>query len=162
MPVMLPAIFLYREQPSCQRFKNGSRLPDRLCCTHIQPLPRSVAMAGNHLTNQSPVVQKRCLTCHVHSCSSRRGAVSAVAAALLLNTISLSLPAHAANDAVLNQLEQLKRVQGSQEIQKPALSRLTRLEVCLPPTVPTSLFRLYNSQTAIAQHGHVFRLHKSN
>jgi hypothetical protein len=42
---------------------------------------------------------------------------------------SVQLPAHAANDAVLNQLERLKRDELSSEVRTPALTRLGRIEV---------------------------------
>ena len=86
-------------------------------------------MPGIQIIQQRPSVQRRCLSCHAGSCRTRRAALSVWAAVVTLDTFD-ALPAQAANDAVLNQLERLKRDEISQEISTPALTRLSRIEVC--------------------------------
>lgn len=88
-------------------------------------------MPSNYVISHRPSVQQRFLTCHARSFSSRRGTLSAFSAAVLLDTVA-SLPAQAANDAVLQKLERLKREEGSEEVASPGLSRLSRLEVFHP------------------------------
>lgn len=86
------------------------------------------AMHVRHAAQQCLRTRRQGVGCHAYSVNSRRRALSMVTATLLSVTMP-QLPAHAANEAVLNQLERLKREQGSQEIQTPALSRLSRIEV---------------------------------
>ena len=100
--------------------------------------------------HRRPSVHQRMVSCHDRSCSSRRGVLRVLAAVVVLDALA-SRPAEAANDAVLNKLERLKRDEISQEVATPALSRLGRLEVipssrelhcCYTPCSPPICCRL--------------------